>query len=56
MWIQEAVLDDLEQKGSVYLDKSVIITMDEALAVAVSDTHTKFVDGADLFNHIINSA
>ncbi|AWR97790.1 adenosylcobalamin-dependent ribonucleoside-diphosphate reductase [Acidianus sulfidivorans JP7] len=57
-WIQEEILQELEEKGgSVYLDESVIITMDEALAIAEKEgAITRWVNARTLFEEIVKGA
>ncbi|BCU71175.1 adenosylcobalamin-dependent ribonucleoside-diphosphate reductase [Stygiolobus caldivivus] len=57
-WIQEEILRELEERGgSVYLDESVIITVDEALAIAEKEgAITRWVNARQLFDEIVKGA
>ncbi|MBW9140357.1 MAG: adenosylcobalamin-dependent ribonucleoside-diphosphate reductase [Candidatus Aramenus sp.] len=56
-WVQEVVLNELEEKGSVYLDESKIITVDEALVIAEKEgAITRWVNARTLFNEIVKGA
>ncbi len=57
-WVQEIILKELEKRGgSVPLDESLIITWDEALAIAESeDAITDWVSAHELFEEIVSSA
>jgi len=57
-WVQEIILKELEKRGgSAPLDESLIITWDEALAIAESeDAITDWVSAHELFEEIISSA
>jgi len=57
-WVQEEILRELEERGgSVYLDESVIITVDEALIIAEKEGATvKWVNARKLFGEIIKGA
>ncbi|MEJ2770886.1 MULTISPECIES: adenosylcobalamin-dependent ribonucleoside-diphosphate reductase [unclassified Stygiolobus] len=57
-WIQEEILRELEERGgSVYLDESIIITVDEALAIAEKEgAIVKWVNAKDLFDEIVKGA
>ncbi|MCD6323602.1 MAG: adenosylcobalamin-dependent ribonucleoside-diphosphate reductase [Desulfurococcales archaeon] len=57
-WVQEIIIDELEDKGgSVSLDESLIITWEEALAIAEKEgAISGWVDPSELFDEITNSA
>jgi ribonucleoside-diphosphate reductase alpha chain len=57
-WIQEIILDELEEaNGSVYLDESKIITMDEALVIAEKEKAiVRYVNARSLFDEIVKGA
>ena len=57
-WVQDVILSELEEKGgSVYLDESVIVTMDEALAVAEAEgAVVRYVNARKLFEEIVKGA
>lgn len=57
-WVQEVVVRELEsQGGSVWLDESVIITIDEALAIAEDrGAIVSYVDARKLFEKIVRNA
>ncbi len=57
-WVQEIIIDELERnKGSVRLDESLIVTWDEALAIAkTNNAITDWIDARDLFNEITKGA
>jgi len=57
-WVQEVILRELEERGgSVPLDESVIVTMDEAFALAEEAGAVQArVDARKLFDEIVQSA
>lgn len=57
-WVQEVILKELEENGgSVPLEKSLIITIDEALAIAESEgAIVRWIDAKKLFNEIVKGA
>ncbi len=57
-WVQEVILDELEERGgSVPLDETVIITWDEALAIAEANGAIKeWKDPAEIFEEIVKGA
>lgn len=57
-WVQEVILKELEEWGwSVPLDKSLIVTVDEALQIAESEgAIARWVDSGELFDSIVKSA
>ncbi|ABP95871.1 MULTISPECIES: adenosylcobalamin-dependent ribonucleoside-diphosphate reductase [Metallosphaera] len=56
-WVQEEILRELEEKGSVYLDESKIITVDEALAIAEKEGAViRWVNARTLFEQIVKGA
>lgn len=57
-WVQEVIIDELEKKGgSVGLDETVIVTLDEALAIAEEEgAIAKWVDAQKLFDEIVKGA
>ena len=57
-WVQEAIIRELEEKGgSVALDETVIVTVDEALAIAEdAGAITRWVDAKQLFEKIVFGA
>ncbi len=57
-WVQEAIIDELERRGgSVSLDESVIITWDEALAIAERENAiVGWEDPKALFQEIVKNA
>ncbi len=57
-WVQNTILNELEQRGgSVWLDESILITIDEAMAIAHDQRAvTKYVDSRELFEKIVNNA
>ncbi len=57
-WIQDVILGELEEKGgSVYLDESKIVTIDEALIIAEKEgAITKYVNAKTLFDEIVKGA
>ncbi len=57
-WVQEIILRELDEKGgSVALDESLIVTVDEALAIAEEmGAITKWVDARELFEKIVQGA
>ncbi|MCG2870849.1 MAG: adenosylcobalamin-dependent ribonucleoside-diphosphate reductase [Sulfolobales archaeon] len=56
-YIQEAILSELEERGSVWLDESVIVTVDEVLAIAEKEgAVAKWVNARKLFEEIVKGA
>jgi len=57
-WVQEVILDELEEHGgSIPLDKSVIITWDEALVIAERENAiVGWEDPKNIFQEIVKSA
>ncbi len=57
-WVQEVIIDELEQAGgSIGLDESIIVTLDEALVIAEEEgAIVKWIDAAKLFDEIIKGA
>jgi len=56
-WVQEEILNELEEKGSVWLDESKIITIDEALVIAEKEgAIVKYVNARQLFDEIVKGA
>jgi len=56
-WVQEEILSELEEKGSVYLDDSKIITIDEALYIAEKEgAIVKWVNARTIFDEIVKGA
>ncbi len=57
-WVQQAIIDELERSGgAIALDKSIIITWDEAAAIAEAEgAIVKWEDPEDLFDEIVKSA
>lgn len=56
-WVQEEILRELEEKGSVYLDESKIITVDEALAIAEKEgAVVRWVNARTIFQEIVKGA
>ncbi|MCD6340801.1 MAG: adenosylcobalamin-dependent ribonucleoside-diphosphate reductase [Desulfurococcales archaeon] len=57
-WVQEILIDELEANGgSISLDKSKIITWDEALAIAKAEgAITEYVDPRELFKEMVHAA
>ena len=57
-WVQEVILKELEEKGgSVPLEESVLVTWDEAVAIAEEQgAIVKWVDARELFGKIVQSA
>ncbi|MEM2039529.1 MAG: adenosylcobalamin-dependent ribonucleoside-diphosphate reductase [Zestosphaera sp.] len=57
-WVQEVILDELEEHGgSIPLDESVIITWDEALAIAERENAiVSWEDPKTLFQEIVKNA
>ncbi|MGC9105690.1 MAG: adenosylcobalamin-dependent ribonucleoside-diphosphate reductase [Thermoprotei archaeon] len=56
-YIQEAILNELEEKGSVWLHESVVVTIDEVLAIAEREgAITKWVNARKLFEEIVKGA
>ncbi len=57
-WVQEIIIDELEKEGgSIGLDRSLIVTWDEALAIAeVNGAITEWIDARELFEEITKGA
>ncbi len=56
-YIQEAILSELEEKGSVWLEESVIVTMDEVLTIAEKEgAIVEWVNARKLFEEIVKGA
>ena len=57
-WVQEVILDELERNGgSIALEDSVLVTMNEALAIAKNEgAIVKTVRARELFDKIVESA
>jgi len=57
-WVQEVIIDELEKSGgSIGLDKSIIITWDEALEIAkINNAITEWIDARELFSEITKGA
>lgn len=57
-WVQEEILRELEENGgSVWLDKSRIITVDESMVIAEKEgAITRYVNAKKLFDDIVKSA
>lgn len=57
-WVQEVILEELEDNGgSVPLEKSLIITIDEALVIAESEgAIVRWIDAKKLFDEIVKGA
>lgn len=57
-WVQEVILEELEERGgSVPLDETVIITWDEALAIAEANGAIReWKDPAEIFEEIVKGA
>jgi ribonucleoside-diphosphate reductase alpha chain len=57
-WVQELIIDELERRGgSVSLDESELVTMDEALAIAEHEgAIVKRVNARSLFERIVQGA
>lgn len=57
-WVQEVILEEIEERGgSVPLDESVIVTVDEALVIAESEgAIVKWIDARKLFEDIVKGA
>ena len=57
-WVQEVILDELERNGgSIALEDSVLVTMNEALAIAKHEgAVVKTVRARELFGKIVESA
>ncbi|MCE4624782.1 MAG: hypothetical protein F7C35_02820 [Desulfurococcales archaeon] len=57
-WVQEVILRELEENGgSIALEDSLIVTVDEALAIAEEQgAITRYVNAEDLFNKIVKGA
>ena len=57
-WVQEIILDELEKNGgSIALEDSILVTMDEALAIAESSgAVVRRVKARELFEKIVRSA
>ncbi len=57
-WVQEVIIDELEKAGgSIGLDETVIVTFDEALAIAEEEgAIVRWINAADLFEEIVKGA
>ncbi|MEM3131757.1 MAG: adenosylcobalamin-dependent ribonucleoside-diphosphate reductase [Sulfolobales archaeon] len=57
-WVQEIILKELEEWGwSVPLEKSILITVDEAILIAEAEgAIVRWVDAGELFDSIVKSA
>lgn len=57
-WVQEEILNELEEKdGSIWLDESKIITVDEALVIAEKEgAIVRWVNARTLFDEIVKGA
>lgn len=57
-WVQEVILKELEEWGwSVPLERSLIVTVDEALQIAESEgAVVRWVDAGELFDTMVKSA
>ncbi len=57
-WVQEFIIKELEEKGgSISLEDSLIITWDEALAIAEAENAiVKWIDPAEVFDEITKAA
>ncbi len=57
-WVQEQIISELEEKGgSIPLDETVIVTIDEALAIAEEENAiTRWIDPRELFDKIVKGA
>jgi ribonucleoside-diphosphate reductase, adenosylcobalamin-dependent/ribonucleoside-diphosphate reductase, alpha subunit len=56
-WVQEEILRELEERGSVPLDQSRIITYDEAMAIAEAEgAVVGYRNARELMTKIVNSA
>lgn len=57
-WVQEEIIRELEIRGgSVWLDESIIITIDEAVAIAEDrGAITQYIDARRLFEKIVRNA
>ena len=57
-WVQEIILQELEENGgSIALEDSLIVTVDEAFAIAEAEgAITRWVDAAELFDKIVRGA
>ncbi len=57
-WVQEAILEELESKGgSIWIDETVMVTIDEAMAIAEDkDAIVKYEDASKLFEKIVRNA
>ncbi|QKQ99360.1 adenosylcobalamin-dependent ribonucleoside-diphosphate reductase [Metallosphaera tengchongensis] len=56
-WVQEEILRELEEKGSVYLDESKLITVDEALAIAEKEgAVVRWVNARTIFQQVVKGA
>lgn len=57
-WVQEAIIEELEEKGgSVALEDSVIVTIDEAMVIAEEmGAIVRWVDPRELFDKIVYGA
>ncbi|MEM4138719.1 MAG: adenosylcobalamin-dependent ribonucleoside-diphosphate reductase [Sulfolobaceae archaeon] len=56
-WVQEEILRELEEKESVWLDESKIITVDEALVIAEKEgAIVKYINARQLFEEIVKGA
>lgn len=57
-WVREVIVAELEEKGgSVALDATIIVTLEEALAIAEREgAITRYVDARELFRKIVTNA
>jgi ribonucleoside-diphosphate reductase alpha chain len=56
-WVQEEILSELEEKGSVYLDESRIVTVDEALYIAEKEgAIIRWINARTIFDEIVKGA
>ncbi|MEB3759679.1 MAG: adenosylcobalamin-dependent ribonucleoside-diphosphate reductase [Desulfurococcales archaeon] len=57
-WVQEVIINELEENGgSISLDESLIVTIDEAIALAEEeDAIVKWINPKDLFEKIVTGA
>ncbi len=57
-WVQEVIMDELESKGgSVWLDETILLTIDEAMIIAQEEKAiVGYVDAKKLFEKIVKNA